>query len=130
MKKGILVIIFLQLWFGLFAQKPLAKIELRRASVNMTVGWLCFAGATYCTWNAFEAHQKYVFNYNRGYSTDIADYQKIFKNQMYFSVGFATAGIILQGCALYHFTKYREAMDYKITFKATPTGVGIAYSIR
>jgi hypothetical protein len=36
----------------------------------------------------------------------------------------------LHGCSLYHFAKYRNAMEKKITLKINPTSLGFTYALK
>jgi len=133
MKKCVILIILLQFCFTLFSQrqKPSpARKQLRKTTVNFTLGCMAYAGAAYCTWNAYESHYSFYFRYSRGYNYDIPAYRKEFRTQMLLSIGLAGTGIVFHGCSLYHFAKYREAMDKKITYRIAPSGVSISYALR
>ena len=133
MKKCVILIILLQFCFTLFsqAQKPSkSRRELRNTTIFFTLGCMSYAGAAYCTWNAYEEHHDFYFRYSRGYNYDIPQYQEKFKTQMRLSIGFAATGIVMHGFALYHFAKYRDAMDKKITYRIAPSGVSVAYALR
>ena len=120
-----------QLYTQVFAQKvPTAKKELRKTKTLLVLSTASFAGATYCTWNAFEAHNKFKFRYSRGYAIDMDSYFKTFKNQLLLSSGFALTGLAFEIIAINHFTHYRTLMDKKITLKIAPSRIGICYSLR
>lgn len=131
MKKLIFILLLLQISFFLIAQnKSAANKELNKTRYNLLIGVGFYAAGTFCTYNAYEAHQKYKFNYTRGYGVDIDDYFRTFKNQIIFSVVFTGTGLVLQSCALYHFAKYRELTENKVRLSITPSGVGIGLRIR
>lgn len=120
-----------QLYTQVFAQKvPTAKKELRKTKTLLVLSTASFAGATYCTWNAYEAHYQFKLKYMRGYAIDTNRYFKKFRNQLIFSSGFALTGLALEIIAINNFTHYCTLMDNKITIKVAPSRIGICYSLR
>jgi hypothetical protein len=136
MKRSILFLFLLLISFSLWSQKVKkqkpseARIQLRYTRIFFTFGMASYAGAAYCTWNAFEAHQHFVNNFVKGYPVNLARDQKIFRDQMRWSIGLASAGIIFHGFAWYYFSSYKELMDNKISFRVSPTSIGLSYAFK
>lgn len=120
-----------QLYTQVFAQKvPTAKKELLKTKALLVLSTASFAGATYCTWSAYEAHYKFKLRYTRGYAIDNEYFFKTFTTYVVLSSGFALTGLILEGAAVSHLMHYRKLVDGKISLKVAPSRIGICYSLR